>query len=763
MVSLQRSTMNAVLFLALTLAGLPPVVFCQSPSAARGPHKSDPSSEGRNALYGDVVVLSIGIDNYESPGVDLLNYAQKDARALSEILSASYGYESTLLLDSQATKEAILDKLSSLQGSLGPDSALVVFFAGHGQTVERDSYGREGFLVPYDAAVDLADTSNLEEWRSQAISMREVSNLLVQMKARHVLLMVDACFSGFIGKRSVVGSRPDLELLIERNSRIVLTAGTENEIAIENEEIGHGVFTKALLEQLGKGEAMAASELHIAVRRRVAELSKKRMSPQLRELVIDNGEFVFIPENLTDTEIAEALDSASKLAKSRGARATTVKHLIDVYQAPDYRYSKDPASSGSKWSRKVERLERNASLGDPLAMAALSYYHRRSIGHEPDPRLAFTWARRAYDTGHPAGSDALAWCYDEGVGVPENEQAATYLFKQAAEQGFLVSRFVVLERELLTPGNEGRMVPKEQQAKVLNELTEIAEAGLPSAMVTLGFLGTGVAGFPTNPSLPAKWFAKAIEAGHPDAYRWMSQLYLTGLGVPRDHDKTRELLLKGAELGSRSAQYFVGLGYYGEEPGLKSIFGFNPEEGLRWAKLAARDDYPEAHYLLARMYSDPKGPGRDYAKAREHIENAAAQNYTPALVLEGVWLQGGSILQRNDERAFHLFKEAADLGDADGCFFFARALEEGRGVDLGQATRQEFVQAALPDAIHWYVQAAANEHPAALKKLIEINSSQTGLGSWTWKPALQTFKRRHPESAKVYDRLVAESSRTGSN
>ena len=110
---------------------------------------------------------------------------------------------------------------------------LVVFFAGHGFT-EDD----RGYVLPHEAGPDT---------RSGAISVQQLKETALRTKARHVLYLVDACFSGSMLKRRASGKANDLafwESLAKERGVEVLTAGAAKEVVFEFD--GWGAFTRAL-------------------------------------------------------------------------------------------------------------------------------------------------------------------------------------------------------------------------------------------------------------------------------------------------------------------------------------------------------------------------------------------------------------------------------------------------------------------------------------------------------------------------------------
>jgi hypothetical protein len=198
--------------------------------------------------------LVIGINDYQH--CSKLGYARNDAQAVAGVLVDTFQFPKenvTLLLDGQATRKAILDALlaHSEAGAVDPDDRLLVFFAGHGETVTGNR-GEVGYLVPADGDCDKLAT--LIRWD-------ELTRNADMIPAKHVLFIMDACYGGLAVKRHVApGSRRFLKDMLRRYSRQVLTAGKEDELVADEggPRPGHSIFTGHLLEALA-GKAASKS------------------------------------------------------------------------------------------------------------------------------------------------------------------------------------------------------------------------------------------------------------------------------------------------------------------------------------------------------------------------------------------------------------------------------------------------------------------------------------------------------------------------
>jgi uncharacterized caspase-like protein len=204
--------------------------------------------ERRRNLWAVVV----GIDSY--PNIRPLKYAVADARAFYNLLVMDNQVPPEnvfLLLNEQATLQALRSTLGTkVKNKAGADDMVIIYFAGHG-AAERDMMspdgdGLEKYLLPYEA--------NPNDLYASALPMREVAYILHRIRSERLVFVADACYSGASGGRtvSVTGMRANLsdrflERLAGGKGKVIITASSANEVSVEKEELGHGVFTYYLM------------------------------------------------------------------------------------------------------------------------------------------------------------------------------------------------------------------------------------------------------------------------------------------------------------------------------------------------------------------------------------------------------------------------------------------------------------------------------------------------------------------------------------
>jgi len=205
--------------------------------------------------------LLVGIATYHR--LRPLSKTATDARDLHDLLAQS-GYSAdnlALLLDEQATKSAISDKLDHLARRAGPDDTVLIFFSGHGaQRIGGFEPGE--YLCPVGA-----DWHNL---RATAISDEEFTTALQAIRAGRVAVFLDACHSGGVGEakdaafqlRAGLSEAAYARLAVGRG-RVVVASCRPDEVSWELAEMRNGLFTHYLLEGLRGAAAGADGAVHI--------------------------------------------------------------------------------------------------------------------------------------------------------------------------------------------------------------------------------------------------------------------------------------------------------------------------------------------------------------------------------------------------------------------------------------------------------------------------------------------------------------------
>ena len=112
--------------------------------------------------------------------------------------------------------------------------------------------------------------------------MEEVGRVFTRVRAKRLIFIADACYSGASGGRTisrkfardVTVSGKFLDRLSQGEGRIILTASGPNELSYEEPSLGHGVFTYHLLRAL-RGAADSDKNGYVTLTETFAYVSKE--------------------------------------------------------------------------------------------------------------------------------------------------------------------------------------------------------------------------------------------------------------------------------------------------------------------------------------------------------------------------------------------------------------------------------------------------------------------------------------------------------
>lgn len=255
--------------------------------------------------------LLIGVANYQkisSLPAAILNDVNDVAATLSSPKYCAYVPTNVVtLLDENATRSAVLKGLDDLAARAAPDDTACVFFSGHGGVV--GSPGKEdSVLVTVDS--DLADIENT------SISSDELSAALAQIKAKRLLVFIDACHAGgaAIAKSLIDGKGHELKSGYSPNTFAKLAVGSgralmascrADEVSAVFTGARNSVFTTVLLAGLrGAADKNASGFI------KVFDLFNY-ISEEVPKLIPDDQHPIFKADNL-EGNFAVALSQGGK-------------------------------------------------------------------------------------------------------------------------------------------------------------------------------------------------------------------------------------------------------------------------------------------------------------------------------------------------------------------------------------------------------------------------------------------------------------------
>lgn len=222
--------------------------------------------------------------------------------------------------------------------------------------------------------------------------------------------------------------------------------------------------------------------------------------------------------------------------------------------------------------------------------------------------------------------------------------------------------------------------------KSLQSLYELAQEGVPMAMGKLAREFYDGVNVKRNDEKAFFWANKGHELNDDVATFILARMYYYGEATAHNPDKAIELMnsIKDRKLEVR---YILGKMYLDQAKDDPSKF----ELGLSEIRAAADDGLAQAQYDLANSLrvgavvdtSQEVNTSAVLKQSSEYLAMAAAQGYTPAMRLLGLYFYNGIGVPVNTDRGLKLLQEAADRGDQDSIEILEKQNFDLMGVQNG--------------------------------------------------------------------------------
>lgn len=322
-------------------------------------------------------------------------------------------------------------------------------------------------------------------------------------------------------------------------------------------------------------------------------------------------------------------------------------------------FFEDISSSAPDQAKSCTWYGKAAEHGHAKAQLEFGRCHKVGYGTDIDPAKAFEWFRKASLQGLEEAHYELALCYQHGRGVAPNMARAAKLFLKAAKLHNSNAQFL-----LGTCYELGRGVPQDNVA-AFYWIKMAADAREPvEAMFILAYFHSRGTGFrqqdptqaaawhaeaslqahhtlETNDGKPYKrfelesgaqhqemdWYLQAAERKEWAALTILGDYWRFGIGVDTDFAKAFAFFMKAAEKGDVAAKCALGDCYK-----LGTGVMRDCAEAAKWYRQAADGGNVEALYRLALCYLDENWAGFDKIRARTLLMEAVAKDHHLATV-----------------------------------------------------------------------------------------------------------------------------------
>ena len=336
-----------LIILSILVMGL---AFTMKAQALTKDYGYDPELKSAVAGIGKKYALVIGIENKKNK----LIWAVDDAVEIGWLLKQDFGFDVTCAItrypsDSVRQKRAkalkalagenytdkngilsLFDKMVARANRAGDNSQVLVYFSGHGIP---DKHSKEvGYLIPFDG--------DLEEPTTTLINMDKFETMSKRLQAKHVLFVLDSCYSGIAGAFSTMStqnpkhnSKEDIKRFMGSRARHILTAGQTNKKAVmlpDKEMSAFSFYLKRALESeagyrradFTRDGVILASELKLYLSDKMGKDNRVTHNPCFFNYTEDNGEFVFVskdfsamkkhPHTLADSEKSRVISQSAR-------------------------------------------------------------------------------------------------------------------------------------------------------------------------------------------------------------------------------------------------------------------------------------------------------------------------------------------------------------------------------------------------------------------------------------------------------------------
>ena len=598
------------------------------------------------------IIFAVG-EQQASSGLPSLRFPIKEADSLRAVITREYTFDpKNVQVVKNPTREAILDSLEAVARRLGPEDNLLVVYSGHGGF---DEAGREGYWLAADAA-----NARKSTW----IPNESIRTWLRTLKARSVLLITDACFSGSLNRsnddrvvlpadnqRAIAGAL----MYARRSSRQAMTAGTAKETVPQV-----SIFSMEIIAALKARRApvFMAQQLAGEINPRVASVAHTTPTfSAVPGIESDQGDFVFVRRaiasdagavgvdgNTTAATVAAATTPTGGVQRGSGTTAgTPAPSRTQPSTTPPVTQPASAARSGGGAS------DVNSKMGN-IGTAAPATTPTSAPTSGTPPKAPSTGAASSRTAAACEGG-VSSGCVSKGLNLEYGRNGVTQNLPQAIAQ----YRLACDAQDPEGCSNLGRMFDSPHQGvsmdrgKARQYYATACDGNVAYACTALGLATSKGEGGPVDDRKAAVLFGKGCDNGNLQGCGMLGLAYATGRGLTQDETKGRSWLTVGCN----------------------------------------GKDTPSCNALGAMYANGRGGAARDSSRAMTLWRDACtgAPSMPEACANLGAGYLRGSGVMRDDGRAGSFLSQGCEGGVAMGCTLLATMYEAGSAVTAKSVAR----------------------------------------------------------------------------
>lgn len=192
------------------------------------PANTAPPVLGNEPVYHAILIAE---SEYKDKGIATLPGPLTDMEKISELLVSNYNFDPSRVTKLvNAGRTTILESLMKISKELNENDNLFLFYAGHGQMIKRPDGKEDGYIVPSDATKGSTSTY---------IKGDELFDCFEFSKAKHILVVADACFAGSLFRDMGAEAEASVTEAYKDQSRKVLASGNRTVVPDESKFIAY--------------------------------------------------------------------------------------------------------------------------------------------------------------------------------------------------------------------------------------------------------------------------------------------------------------------------------------------------------------------------------------------------------------------------------------------------------------------------------------------------------------------------------------------
>ena len=367
----------------------PPSPEAEPAASLRGVRRTEaaPSAEhvGRYAFV---------VGNSEYQHLPDLRNPRADAQAIADLLGDA-GFAVSLHLD--VSRQQLLNALDAFQQQLPPDSAALIYYAGHAVQIAGRNH-----LIPVD--VQLRSEADVE---AESLALDRLLGKLEERRTRLNLLLLDACRNNPFPSE-YRGVRQGLARLHAPAGTLIAYATSPGTVALDGDGL-HSPYAAALLHHL-RTPALKFEDALKRVRTDLVLQTDLRQVPWESSSLYGEDFMLFPPQQPTDARPERAEGTKAGLRPAQPEREHVAESLARMQEAfaelmAQESTAVDPEPQAAQWQAFLERHSDDFPHTDTdddlrrIATQHLNFWQAR-VTEAQNPERRKAWAEGTWTEPH---------------------------------------------------------------------------------------------------------------------------------------------------------------------------------------------------------------------------------------------------------------------------------------------------------------------------------------------------------------------------